>query len=792
MMDLTKAVVFCPGASSALESRAVAILVEEIQKRTGVELEQSSVWPYGTGRPVIALGKLTELEPHLLRSSETPPQGTLGDEGYKLWSIADSEAAMLQVWIAGADERGVLYGVGRFLRLLTMNLGSIVLDTALSLSETPRFPLRGTQLAYRPKNHSYDAWTVAQFDQYIRELALFGANSIEILPPRTDDDLLSPVMQEDPMTMMVRIGEIIDSYGMDTWIWYPNVGEDYSDPDTVREELAEREDVFARLPNIKAVLIPGGDPGYMEVDTLFVWCSRVAEVLRKHHPEATLWISPQVMDSGVAKRWLDEFYAQVRMEPEWLGGIVFGAWVRTPLNELRRLVPERYPIRRYEDICHNYRCQYPVHYWDQAYALTYTRESINPRPTAFKHIHNLRLSESIGNITYSEGIGDDVNKFVFLDQDWNPDIPVIHTLRDYGRLFAGPDYTEQVAQGMLALERNWEGPLLTNGQVETTFKQWRAIEEKAEGEGLLAGNYRLQMGLLRAYYDVYQRRRLVYEMELERQAVECLGQAGRTGPGEALDAAERILKRTIEQRIAVDIRQRCEELADSLFHLIGAQTSVEKHHAIQWERGAFMSTIDTALNDAEYYLEQIDSIRRLPAEVERLQAISALLNRTDPGPGGFYDSFVSNSQSLKLVDFGTGWQEDPGHLATPRTHFEPSLLHMDDSRKKVLGGIPRAWLGSISALYQVPLTITYDSIDPQASYSIRVTYTSRASASFTVKLRVNERFVVHEGLDVQAVRTVEAPIPKEAGQGGRFVFSFDNLDGDRGQDIAEIWIIRNQ
>ena len=47
-------------------------------------------------------------------------------------------------------------------------------------------------------------------------------------------------MKLPPIEMMTKQAEIIDSYGMDVWIWYPNVGEDYTHPDPIREELEER------------------------------------------------------------------------------------------------------------------------------------------------------------------------------------------------------------------------------------------------------------------------------------------------------------------------------------------------------------------------------------------------------------------------------------------------------------------------------------------------------------------------------------------------------------------------
>ena len=67
----------------------------------------------------------------------------------------------------------------------------------------PEYPLRGHQLGYRPKTNSYDAWDLAQWEQYIRDLAVFGTNAIELIPPRSDDDADSPHFPLPPMEMMV-------------------------------------------------------------------------------------------------------------------------------------------------------------------------------------------------------------------------------------------------------------------------------------------------------------------------------------------------------------------------------------------------------------------------------------------------------------------------------------------------------------------------------------------------------------------------------------------------------------
>ena len=113
---------------------------------------------------------------------------------------------------------------------------------------------------------------------------------------------------------------------------------------------------------------------------------------------------------------------------------------------------------------------------DIAFAMTLGRECINPRPEDEKYIHNFYAGYAQGSISYSEGTNDDVNKFVWSDQDWNPSTPVIETLRDYARFFIDPDFSEGVAQGLMALERNFRGPLLLNEGVERTLQQWQKLK----------------------------------------------------------------------------------------------------------------------------------------------------------------------------------------------------------------------------------------------------------------------------------------------------------------------------
>ena len=238
---------------------------------------------------------------------------------------------------------------------------------------------------------------------------------------------------------------------------------------------------------------------------------------------------------------MDTFYEYVNRKYSWLGGVVFGPWIKTPVDSMRKIIDPSIPIRMYPDITHSLSAQYPVPDWDLAYAMTLGRECINPRPTDEKHIHNRFAHNGTGSISYSEGTNDDVNKFIWSDQDWDPQLAVEETLQDYARLFISADYAKSIAAGIMELEANFRGPLVSNKQVSRTIKHFQELEKHASAE--MMQNFRFQMCLLRAYYDAYIQMRLIHEMKLEQLSLKTLSQAKVTGSASAMAEAKAILKK---------------------------------------------------------------------------------------------------------------------------------------------------------------------------------------------------------------------------------------------------------
>ena len=770
-LDLTRAVVVAPAGLSGPERKAVAMLVEEVARRTRVRWDVAPTWPEAAG-PVIAIGRdaaLKSLGPRLAeRLGRIPAAG--GPEGYRI----RAEAAGPAILVVGNDARGVLFGAGRLLRELRLTPGRARLPDGFAVATAPRHSLRGHQLGYRPKTNSYDGWDLDQWEQYIRDLAVFGTNAVELIPPRSDDAADSPHFPRPPLEMMVGMSRLLDDYGLDVWIWYPALDADYSRPETVAFALREWGEVFRRLPRIDAVFVPGGDPGHTRPKVLMDLLEQQAASLRRHHPKAQMWVSPQ----GFTQEWLDEFLELLKAEPAWLGGVVYGPQVRISLPALRRAVPARYPIRRYPDITHSLQCQYPVPDWDLAFALTEGREVINPRPLDQAAIFRAFRDQAIGFLTYSEGCNDDVNKVVWSGLGWDPEKPVLDLLRQYGRYFIGEGSAEGFAQGLLALERNWRGPLLTNAAVETTLRQFQDLE-RAAGPRELA-NWRFQQALYRAYYDAYLRDRLLHETALESEAMATLRRAGALVSLRAMDLAESILDRARTQPVSTDRRARVHELAEALFQSIRMQLSVPRYRAISVDRGANLDTIDVPLNDRDWLVRQFAALRRLDAEPERLRGIEAILNRTDPGPGGFYDALGDPARQPHLVR-GPGYPDDPAFLHSSLVGF---------GRR---AGWPLAWCRNAQSLHDAPLRLHYDGLDPAARYRVRVVY---AGDNFRIRIRLDaDGAEVHPSLlKPDPVRPVEFAVPAAATADGALTLTWTPEPGrggnGRGCQVSEVWLVR--
>jgi hypothetical protein len=596
------------------------MLRDEIEKRTRITLDIASKMP-GKDKAAIVVGTAKQLAKRSYRPGQFFAVPEKAD-AYAAW-IDRSKRDAATVCLAGYDDRAVLYAAGSLLRELEMSRDKLELDSNFRVATAPKYPLRGHQVGYRPKTNAYDAWDIKMWEQYFRDIIAFGANAVEFVPPESDDSDDSPHFPKPKLEMMIAMSQLADDYDLDVWIWYPVVDDDDLDAKAIAKALKVREAVFKKLPRIDTIFVPGGDPGEVYPDQLFALMESLKKVLNKYHPDAEMWVSPQGFDfEGDAPGYLKAFYEQMAKEPAWLDGIVFGPQVADNLKLLREKLPSQYPIRRYPDITHCLDAQYQVPDWDPAFHATLYREPINPRPMGYAKIFRDWDEYTVGFITYSEGVNDDVNKFIWACLGWDPEMKVEDILKDYSKYFISGRYAEKFADGLLGMERNWQGPLLTNVGVYETLKIFQEMEKDATPQEKL--NWRFQLALYRAYYDAYTRRRLIYETELEEKAMDVLRNAEQLGSLRAVDKAEEILNKAQKEKVAVDWRARTFEMAEALFQSIRMQLSVDRYRAKSTRRGGNLDLIDEPLNDSKRIKKLFRKIRRLRDEEDQLAAIARI------------------------------------------------------------------------------------------------------------------------------------------------------------------------
>jgi hypothetical protein len=766
-IDLRNAVVVArPGPLPNAEKTAAVVLIEELEKRTGLRLATSVTWPQG--KTVVAITSQARV-PAWSHTVPVRPGNQLPEtraEGYRLYVESGKNAAST-VWVIGADPRGTLYGVGQLLRRIDWAQGAATIASTLDVATAPAYSIRGHQLGYRAQANSYDAWSVAQFEQYIRELSFFGVNSIEGIP--FQDDRATPVMKVPRREMNRAISSICARYGMDYWVWTPAEC-DLKNTELRTAELARYDQLFKDSEELTGVFFPGGDPGHNPPELVLPFLEDIAKRMRPSHPKAKIWISLQWFTNDQVN-YVYEYLA--RETPEWFGGLVAGP-SGPPIAETRARLPKQYKLRLYPDLTHNVRCQYEVPLWDQAFALTLGREAVNPRPAEYAAIHNRYAAYSDGFISYSDGIHDDVNKTIWSALSWDPNSSVRDILIDYARVYWKPGLAGDAADSILALETNWRGPLVDNGSVEGTLARWQQLEKK---EPQLKSDWRWQMCLLRAYYDAYVRHRLINETDLEEKANAILAESEKHGGADdAMAAAADVLNRAVNHPVSGDLRVRIVNLCEELFHSIGLQTSVDKYHAIGEERGAVLDFIDYPLNNRWWLEDEFAKIRALPSETDKIRRLDAIATWEHPGQGSFYDDLGNVAKSPHVsqsIDFG------------PEEHRQstPSFWWWDQGRN-------RARLSWQTTMW--PRSIIYEGLDSEATYVVR-------STGFGQQLlRVNGHPVVPRLIGRQMGEINEFVVPAEYVKGRRLVLTWDrptnedHLNWRQKSRVAETWLIRQR
>jgi hypothetical protein len=748
--DLSGAVILVsPSVPSPMKTTAPQVLAEEVAKRTSLQLKTADNWDSKT---VIALALSTdkELAGTVIPVATGNDRPKLKKEGFRM--VYSEENGKNILWIIGADSRGILYGIGKLLRIAQMKEGSLILPGAIDIATSPEYPLRGHQFGYRNTANSWDAWTVEQFDQHFREQMLFGANSFENIPFSSQSVHMKLPYEE----MGVRLSEICEKYDADYWVWTP-ASFDLKDKQLRLEALKTHEAFYQSVPRLNGVFFPGGDPGHNHPADVLPFLEELTVILHKYHPKATMWISLQGFDEEKAKYFFNYLNEK---SPDWLTGVVHGP-SSPPVDLERELLPEKYKHRLYPDITHTVRCSYPVKRWDQAFALTLGRECTNPQPLYYAEVFRKDAVFTDGFLSYSDGVHDDVNKVVFSQLGWDSKADVKNIMLEYSRFFFESKIAETAADGIFALEQNWVGPLLGNETVGKTLEQWEKLETE---NPQLAGNWRWQQLVMRAYYDAFIQQRQAYEKDLENKAYEILATAGTIGADKAMHGALEVLKKTETEPVAQDFRQKVVDYCENLFKSVGLQTSVPKYQASGYERGAILDFIDYPLNNRWWLEDEFKKVSEMKLEEEKIARLDFIRNYENPAEGSFYDN-ISSADAI--------------HVVSETDDAIDYLWENDGMSRKRLS----------TQLFQFTPELQYTELDPNSDYLIRVAGFGEAF------LRANGERLTPTKYEKGFEQFKEFPLSKELIKDGKLKITFDkpneeHLNWRQQSRVTDVWVLK--
>jgi len=523
--------------------------------------------------------------------------------------------------------RGFIFCIGRFFRKTQPEGNRIVSVINLSCDFSPVKKVRGHQLGYRGLNNTYDMWSIEDYSRYYLDMMYFGANTVEHIPYEKGVSGKKPFMKYDELELLRLASAEAAKYGLDVSLWWPNSEKDLA------SALENRRKVLSEIPDIDYVFPPGADPGDLPVPELFEWLKAINAEMKKTHPHAKLTPSAQMPHN--APDWGEQFISEMEKNPDYIDQVVQGPNRAFTTDELRRRLPKRYPIRFYPDITHNVRSETPVHFdaddWHYGWTTPLSRECINPRPEEYKRFHYLQAPYTIGSVTYSEGVNDDVNKMVWCALEYDPTLQVTEILEDYARAFMPGADAEKIRDAILGLENNWLTSPQNASGTDYTLGLW--IAELDRNPSML-DNWRFVSGLFRATCDAYIRSKVLSEEKVVAKAL-CELRLGNIG--KALSILESH-SNPVEDSLLVKI----EEYAEILYKLIGIQLSVEKYNADGVERGATLDTITLPVTDLEY----LKNICRKAIGMEDASAfIDEVVNHTSVKNGEWYFSFALHGLS---------------------------------------------------------------------------------------------------------------------------------------------------
>ncbi len=422
----------------------------------------------------------------------------IGTEGFRLERSADSVA------ITGNDSRGLIYGIGKFLRASRFAGGSFIPGEWQGKS-VPIKPVRAMYFASHFHNFYHDA-PIAEVERYVEELALWGCNSLSVW---FDMHHFSGIDDPRAQTMIKRLHAILEAanrVGMGAALTTLANEAFAASPKELRADWTAGHDGYRTAPggHYHVEICPSKPGGLakiieyrreafeafkdLQMEYVWIWpydqggctCSecapwgangflRAAEaearLIHEYWPTAKTVLSTWYFDHFIDGEWEGLHRIFSEKKPEWVDYIMADDYGGFPEYPLKHGIPGGFPALGFPEI-------------SMEFMWPWGGFGANPRPKHWQKHWDESKDLLDGSFPYSEGIFEDLNKVTILQLEWDPGRAVDDIISEYAAYEYSPAIAGEIVQAVNALEDNMNHRL-SQGILE---KLWARAEHVGDQE----------------------------------------------------------------------------------------------------------------------------------------------------------------------------------------------------------------------------------------------------------------------------------------------------------------------
>ena len=400
-------------------------------------------------------------------------QSDIGNEGFR---IKDGESGSIK--IIGGDTRGVLYGVGKFLRTSRFDHGGFTPGKWRGES-LPKGTFRAVYLATHFQNY-YEAAPIEEIKHYIEDLGLWGYNTILVHYPTWQfDSIDDPTSQKwlERFTILLahakkcglKVGLLqVPNQGFKTvpqvlrGVRVPghrrgNHGVNLcpSKPEAKKMLIELYEGLLDEFKNVGLDYFefwpydeggcaceqcwPWGARGYLEIS------KAITKKVRSRFPHCKIvlstWCFENEDDKNPDGEWIG-LEKSMEEDNSWVDYIMAdGHDDYFPKYLLEQGIPGQLPLVNFPEIS-----MFGMSPWGGYGA--------NPAPTHFQKLWSRIKNIAVGGAPYSEGIYEDINKAIFAGFYWNPERKAEDIIKEYISFEFSPVVVDDLLEVVRIFEQN--------------------------------------------------------------------------------------------------------------------------------------------------------------------------------------------------------------------------------------------------------------------------------------------------------------------------------------------------